>query len=53
MTKIKDLEGKELKFEIDNEEIMNFYQETDFVILMNKEGKSKVLVLLKEEKQEE
>ena len=51
--KVKDLEDKELKFELDDKEIMDFYQETKFVVLLSEEGEVKVLVLEKEEKEKE
>ena len=43
--KIKELEGKDLEFEIDNQEIMDFFKECKYVILLDEKGQSKVLVL--------
>ena len=45
MTKIKDLEGKDLEFDIDNKEIMEFFKKAKFIILLNEKGETKTLIL--------
>ncbi len=45
MAKIKNLKNKDLKFDIDNEEIMNFFKKAKFIILLDEKGETKTLIL--------
>lgn len=45
MGKIKNLKGKDLEFNIDNKEIMEFYKKAKFIILLDEKGETKTLVL--------
>lgn len=45
MTKIKNLKDKDLEFNIDNEDIMNFFKKAKFIILLDEKGETKTLIL--------